>query len=196
MFLMIDNQDSFVYNLSAYMEELGEDVRVVRCDRADLNMPGEKIPEGIVISPGPKTPREAVTSIEVLRRFAGRIPVLGVCLGHQVIGHVFGGTVLKGICPMHGKVTEINHDGSGIFAGLPRQYRVTRYHSLVLEEESLPSCLVVTARSGDGAVMGIRHRDFPIYGVQFHPEAVLTEYGHALLGNFIKICKAWGEQHG
>lgn len=194
MFFMIDNRDSFVYNLSAYMEELGEEVRVVHCDKVNLDELAALSPEGIVLSPGPGTPGEAVISREALLRFAGRIPILGVCLGHQVIGETFGARVEKGARPMHGKVTDIVHDGTGVFAGLPAQYKVTRYHSLTVKEESLPGCLEVTARSADGAVMGIRHRKLPVYGVQFHPEAVLTEYGHALLKNFIEICKEWGKQ--
>lgn len=194
MFFMIDNRDSFVYNLSAYMEELGEEVRVVRCDKVNLEEFAALSPEGIVISPGPGTPGEAVVSAEALRRFAGQIPILGVCLGHQVIGETFGARVKKGARPMHGKVTDMFHDGKGVFAGLPLCYKVTRYHSLVVEEDSLPVCLKVTAKSVDGAVMGIRHRELPVYGVQFHPEAVLTEYGHELLKNFVEICREWGKK--
>lgn len=194
MFFMVDNRDSFVYNLSAYMEELGEEVRVVRCDKVNLEELAALSPEGIVISPGPGTPGEAAVSKEVLRRFAGKIPILGVCLGHQVIGETFGARVEKGARPMHGKVTDMFHDGMGVFAGLPLHYKVTRYHSLVVAKESLPECLTVTAKSGDGAVMGIRHRELPVYGVQFHPEAVLTEYGHELLKNFVEICREWGKK--
>lgn len=194
MYFMIDNYDSFVYNLSAYMKELGQDIVVRRADHITIQEIEDLNPEGIIISPGPKRPADAVISHQILRHFQNRIPILGVCLGHQVIGQHYGALTNKGNTPMHGKVTEIKHDGSGVFAGLPEVYKVTRYHSLVVREEELPACLRVTARTLDGVVMGIEHTDMPVYGVQFHPEAVLTEYGHELLANFCKICQEWREE--
>lgn len=195
MLFMLDNYDSFVYNLSAYLKELGQEILVRRADHVTLRQIEELHPEGIVLSPGPGRPSEAVRSIEILRRFSGEIPILGVCLGHQVICETFGGRVEKGNCPMHGKVTGIVHDGTGLFAGLPREFRVTRYHSLTASEKSLPDTLFVNAKSYDGAVMAVSHRDLPVFGVQFHPEAVLTEYGHELLGNFVKIVEEWRDEH-
>ena len=195
MLFMLDNYDSFVYNLSACFEELGQEIVVRRADHVTIRQIEELAPSGIVISPGPGRPSEAVLSGELLRRFAGKLPILGVCLGHQVICEVFGGSVEKGVRPMHGKVTELVNDGGGMFRGLPERFRVTRYHSLAAREESLPACLKVTARSLDGAVMAVRHRDWPVYGVQFHPEAVLTEYGHELLENFVEIAEEWRGGH-
>lgn len=193
MYVMIDNYDSFVYNLSAYLEEAGQEVLVIRADSADLSEIQKLQPEGIILSPGPKTPREAVVSQKVIRTFQNQIPILGVCLGHQTIACCFGAGIRKGSSPVHGKVTEIRHNGTGLFAGLPERFRVTRYHSLVVSERRMPSCLRVDARTGDGVIMGISHSAMPIYGVQFHPEAVLTEYGHELLENFCKICQDWRE---
>ena len=195
MYLMIDNYDSFVYNLARYLQELGEQVELVRNDRItaeeiERQMQDGRL-EGLILSPGPKSPADCGNCREIVRKLAGRIPILGVCLGHQIIGHVFGAKIRKGVRPMHGKVTAITTEGTGLFAGLPRTYQVTRYHSLVVSEENFPSRLQIDARAEDGAVMAIRHRELPVYGIQFHPEAVLTEYGHALLENYIKICREW-----
>lgn len=191
MYYMLDHYDSFVYNLSSYLKGLGREIEVVRTDRASIAAIEQRDPLGIILSPGPGRPSEALLSIEVLRHFYQRIPILGVCLGHQIICHAFGGRVKKGKQPMHGKVTRIRCEDRGIFAGLPREYRVTRYHSLEADTEALPKCLRVDARSEDGSVMGVAHREAPVYGVQFHPEAVLTEYGHELLGNFCEICEKY-----
>lgn len=196
MYFMLDNYDSFVYNLSAYFRELGQDILVRRDYEITLSEIEALRPEGIILSPGPGKPSDAAMSLRILEKFKGNIPILGVCLGHQAIGHYFGASVKKGNFPMHGKVTEITHCGTGMFSGLPRTFEVTRYHSLVVEQEGLPSALSVDARSGEGAIMGISHHDFPIYGVQFHPEAVLTEYGRELLGNFIKICRKFSRFKG
>lgn len=193
MYLMIDHYDSFVYNLACYMRECGAEVEIVRSGSADLTQiemlarSGEL--EGIVISPGPKGPDDCPLSQELVRRMSGRIPILGVCLGHQIIGRVFGATVQRGQRPMHGKISLIHNSRQGLFRGLPAFYRVTRYHSLVVSEENLPHELEVDARTGDGVIMGFHHKEFPIFGVQFHPEAVLTEYGHELLYNFIQISR-------
>lgn len=191
MYFMLDNYDSFVYNLSAYFRELGQDILVRRDDEITLSEIEALRPEGIILSPGPGKPSEAAASLRILDKFKGKIPILGVCLGHQVIGHYFGASVKKGSLPMHGKVTEITHCKTGMFAGLPQAFRVTRYHSLVVEREGLPSFLSVDASAGEGVIMGISHKSLPVYGVQFHPEAVLTEYGKELLDNFIKICVKW-----
>lgn len=189
MYYMLDNYDSFVYNLSAYLREAGLDVLVRRADESSLSEIYALQPEGIILSPGPKRPVDAVESLQILKEFQNRIPILGVCLGHQIIGHAFGARVCKGSQPMHGKITAISHDSSGLFAGLPSSFAVTRYHSLVVSDQELPSCFRVNARSEDGAIMGIQHRCMPIYGVQFHPEAVLTQFGHELLLNFHNICE-------
>lgn len=194
MYLMIDNYDSFVYNLKAYFEELGTEILVKRSDEITIEEIEGMQPQGLVISPGPKRPWDAALSEQAVRRFAGEIPILGVCLGHQVIGHVAGATVEKGTRPMHGKVTEITNSGRGLFRNLPRKFRVTRYHSLVVKKDSLPKEYQIDAVAEDGAVMAISHRELPIYGVQFHPEAVLTEYGHELLENFCK-CTARGKEN-
>ena len=184
MFLMIDNYDSFVYNLKAYFEELGREIMVRRSDQINIEEIEKMQPEGIILSPGPKRPWDAVRCVETVKRFQGKIPILGVCLGHQVLGHCCGAVVEKGSRPMHGKVTEIHTCGTGLFARLPESFHVTRYHSLVINGSSLPDDYQVDAISEDGAVMGISHRRLPLYGVQFHPEAVLTEYGHDILYNF------------
>lgn len=184
MYLMIDNYDSFVYNLQAYLQELGREIIVKRCDELTVEEIEALHPEGIILSPGPKRPWDATLCVEVVQHFQGRIPILGVCLGHQVLGHCSGATVKKGTRPMHGKVTRIYHNGTGLFQGLPAAYQVTRYHSLVIEKETLPDEYQVDAVSEDGAVMAISHKKWPVFGVQFHPEAVLTEYGHELLQNF------------
>jgi anthranilate synthase component 2 len=187
MLLMIDNYDSFTYNLVQYLGELGEDVRTERNDQITLDDIEAMAPERIVISPGPCTPNEAGVSVPVLKHFAGRLPILGVCLGHQAIGAAFGGKVVRAREVMHGKTSPIEHTGVGVFRGLPNPFTVIRYHSLAIERASLPACLEVTAWTADGEIMGVRHREFPIEGVQFHPESILTEHGHALLKNFLEI---------
>ena len=189
MYLMIDNYDSFVYNLKAYIQELGREILVKRCDEITLEEIEHMQPEGIILSPGPKRPWDAELCMEVTERFQGQIPILGVCLGHQVLGHCCGAVVQKGERPMHGKVTELKNNGTGVFAGLPEKYKVTRYHSLVVKKESVPEEYQIDAVSEEGAVMGISHKTWPVYGVQFHPEAVLTEYGHELLENFCRIAE-------
>ncbi|RLK63341.1 aminodeoxychorismate/anthranilate synthase component II [Atopobacter sp. AH10] len=195
MYYILDNYDSFVYNLSAYMQELGQEVLVKRADEMDLTEIETLKPEGIILSPGPKRPEDAIESQKVIEKFKNKIPILGVCLGHQTIGLFFGADVVKGSRPLHGKITRLKHDGKGLFRDLPQNYQITHYHSLVVLEESLPESLKVTAFSEDGSVMGLQHRHLPIYGVQFHPEAILTEYGHELLANFQLICKSWRKYH-
>lgn len=196
MYLMIDNYDSFVYNLKAYIDELDVDTKVIRNDKITVeeirNMNNLK---GIIISPGPKSPKDSGICGRVVREFAGKIPILGVCLGHQIIGHEFGAIVEKGHKPMHGKVTKIFHNNKNLFRNLESPYLVTRYHSLVINEKSLPSELIIEARSEDNAVMAVSHKEYPIYGVQFHPEAIMTQYGHELLKNFIDISEEWWEKH-
>ena len=183
--LMIDNYDSFTYNLVQYLGELGQRVRVVRNDELSVGEIEGLAPERIVLSPGPCTPNEAGVSLELVRRMAGRVPLLGVCLGHQAIGQAFGGRVVHAKTLMHGKVSSIHHSGAGVFRGLPSPYNATRYHSLAIERESCPAELEVTAWTEDGEIMGVRHRMLPVEGVQFHPESILTEHGHALLRNFL-----------
>jgi anthranilate synthase component 2 len=185
LLLLIDNYDSFTYNLVQYFGELGADVHVHRNDVLTLEQIAAWEPEQIVISPGPCTPSEAGISVPLIARFAGRIPILGVCLGHQAIGQAFGGNIVRAAQVMHGKVSPVAHDGRGVFTGLPSPLTATRYHSLAIERASMPACLEVTATSADGEVMGVRHREWPVEGVQFHPEAILTEHGHALLRNFL-----------
>lgn len=185
MLLMIDNYDSFTYNLVQYFGELGEDVHTVRNDEITLEEIAALKPERICISPGPCTPHEAGVSIPVLQQFAGKLPILGVCLGHQAIGAAFGGKVVRAQQVMHGKTSLITHTGVGVFKDLPSPYTITRYHSLAIERSSLPACLEVTAWTDDGEIMGVRHKDFDIQGVQFHPESILSEHGHALLKNFL-----------
>lgn len=194
MLLMIDNYDSFVYNLVRYFNELNEDVQVVRNDKVSLAEINENKYSGIVISPGPKNPKEAGISLEIIKKFKGRIPILGICLGHQCIGHAFGGKIIRGKEPIHGKLSNIRHNNAGVFKNLKNPLRVTRYHSLVVSKEEMPEELMVTAVSEDGAVMGIQHKKYPIYGVQFHPEAHLTEEGHKLLNNFILECKRFNNE--
>jgi len=189
MLLMIDNYDSFTFNIVQYLGELGADVRVYRNDEIALAEIEALAPEHLVISPGPCTPNEAGISVEAIKRFAGRIPILGVCLGHQSIGQAFGGSIVHAREVMHGKTSPVYHTDSGVFTGLDNPFLATRYHSLVIERSSLPGCLEITAwTERDGAIdeiMGIRHRDYPIQGVQFHPESILTEQGHQLLQNFL-----------
>ena len=187
MLLMIDNYDSFTYNLVQYLGELGADVRVVRNDEVSVADIEKLDPERIVISPGPCSPTEAGVSLAAIAHFAGRKPILGVCLGHQAIGHAFGGKVIHAKTLMHGKTSPIEHSGAGVFAGLPNPFIATRYHSLAVERDSLPDCLEVTAWTADGEIMGLRHRSVAIEGVQFHPESILTEHGHAMLRNFLNV---------
>jgi anthranilate synthase component 2 len=186
MLLMIDNYDSFTYNLVQYFGELGEDVQVVRNDELTVEQIAAMNPQRIVVSPGPCTPNEAGVSVPVIRHFAGKIPLLGVCLGHQSIGQAFGGKIVHAKQVMHGKVSEIRHRNAGVFRELPNPLTATRYHSLVIERESLPDCLEVTAWTDDGEIMGVRHKGLAVEGVQFHPESILTERGHDLLANFLK----------
>ncbi len=187
MILLIDNYDSFTFNIEQYLGELRQKVLVVRNDAVTLSEIAKKRPKAIVISPGPGNPDEAGITLDLIQHFQGKIPILGVCLGHQAIGQAFGGKVSKAPRMMHGKLSRIKHDGKGVFQGLPQNFLVTRYHSLHVAEESLPSCLKVTARTEDGIIMGLRHKKFAIEGVQFHPESYLTEHGHAMLANFLGI---------
>ena len=187
MLLMIDNYDSFTYNLVQYLGELGEEVKVVRNDELSVEAVESLAPERIVISPVPCTPNEAGVSLEVIRRFAGRVPILGVCLGHQAIGQAFGGKVIHAKTLMHGKVSAVHHSGEGVFEGLPSPYNATRYHSLAIERASCPAALQVTAWTEDGEIMGVRHRELALEGVQFHPESILSEHGHAMLRNFLTM---------
>lgn len=186
MLLLIDNYDSFTYNLAQYLGELGAEADVYRNDVVTIDEIAAWAPEKIVISPGPCTPSEAGISVELVRRFAGSIPILGVCLGHQAIGQAFGGKIVRAQRVMHGKNSTISHDGRGVFAGVTNPFSATRYHSLAIEPSSLPACLEVSATADDGEIMGVRHREWLVEGVQFHPEAILTEHGHALLSNFLR----------
>ena len=186
--LMIDNYDSFTFNLVQYFGELGAQVDVVRNDETSLQDIADRAPDRLVISPGPCSPREAGISVDAIRHFAGKIPLLGVCLGHQAIGEAFGGDVVRAGQQMHGKTSVITTDEKGVFAGLPRQFTVNRYHSLAIAQSTLPQCLSITATSEDGEIQGVRHRDLAVEGVQFHPESILTEHGHALLRNFLDQC--------
>ena len=185
MLLMIDNYDSFTFNLVQYFGELGEEVRTYRNDEITLEQIEQLDPSRICISPGPCTPHEAGVSVPVLKHFAGKLPILGVCLGHQSIGAAFGGKVIRAKEVMHGKTSPIQHTGIGVFKDLPSPYTIIRYHSLAIERESLPDCLEVTAWTDDGEIMGVRHKEYAIEGVQFHPESILSEHGHALLKNFL-----------
>jgi anthranilate synthase component 2 len=192
MLLMIDNYDSFTYNLVQYFGQLGEDVAVHRNDRITLDEIEALAPARIVVSPGPCSPSEAGISVAAIRRFAGRIPLLGVCLGHQAIGAAFGGNVVRSISLMHGKTSPILHDGKGLFKGLPNPFEATRYHSLIVERSTLPDCLEVTAWVENGEIMGLAHRELPIWGVQFHPESILTVGGMDLLRNFLEMSRGDG----
>ncbi len=185
MLLMIDNYDSFTYNLVQYFGELGEEVRTHRNDEITIEEIEAMKPDRICVSPGPKAPAQAGISVEVLKHFKGKLPILGVCLGHQAIGEAFGGKVIRAKQVMHGKTSQIAHTGVGVFKDLPSPFTVIRYHSLAIERASLPACLEVTAWTDDGEIMGVRHKDFDIEGVQFHPESILSEHGHALLKNFL-----------
>lgn len=190
MLLMIDNYDSFTYNLVQYLGELGQDVKVYRNDHISLNEIEKLAPERIVISPGPCTPNEAGISLDVIGNFKGKIPILGVCLGHQCIGQAFGGRIVHANQIMHGKTSDVYHNNTDVFSGLDMPFTATRYHSLVIEKETLPECLEITAWTEDGVgnideIMGVRHKELPVIGVQFHPESILTAYGHDLLRNFL-----------
>ncbi|NBU87857.1 MAG: aminodeoxychorismate/anthranilate synthase component II [Betaproteobacteria bacterium] len=195
MILMIDNYDSFTYNLVQYFAELGEELRVVRNDQISLEGIAELRPQHLVISPGPCSPAEAGICVQAISHFMGRLPILGVCLGHQAIGAALGGHIVRAQTQMHGKASQIQTDGQGVYAGLPERFQVIRYHSLAIERATLPAVLQVTATSDDGEIMGVRHRDLagtstPLEGVQFHPESILSEHGHAMLGNFLRMGKA------
>lgn len=194
MLLMIDNYDSFVYNLVRYFRELDEDIEVYRNDKITIEEIEEKHYEGIIISPGPKNPKEAGLSLEIINKLKGKVPILGICLGHQCIGESFNAKITKGEYPVHGKISEVIHNNEGIFKDLKNPLNVTRYHSLIVSKIDFPEELVITAETSDGVIMGIRHREYPIYGVQFHPEAELTEEGHKLLKNFIYECKRFNNE--
>jgi anthranilate synthase/aminodeoxychorismate synthase-like glutamine amidotransferase len=187
MLLMIDNYDSFTYNLVQYLGEIGEDIKVFRNDKITIHEIERLNPERIVISPGPCTPKEAGISVELIKHFSGKIPILGVCLGHQSIGAAFVGDIIRAPRLMHGKTSLISHDGKTIFEGLPNPFEATRYHSLVIKKETLPDCLEITAWTDIGEIMGVRHKEFIIEGVQFHPESILTKVGKELLRNFLRL---------
>jgi len=186
--VVIDNYDSFVYNLVQYLGQLGAEPVVIRNDERDVAAVLATTPDGLLVSPGPGHPQDAGITCELIARAAGRVPVLGVCLGHQAIGHVFGAHVDRAPELRHGKTSTITHDGTGVFSSLPSPMEVTRYHSLVVKSSGLPECLVATAHAEDGTIMGVRHRDHDVEGVQFHPESILTQHGHAMLGNFLSRC--------
>jgi len=187
MLLMVDNYDSFTYNLVQYLGELGQEIRVYRNDQITAEQVERLLPERVVISPGPCSPLEAGVSNEIIRRMAGRVPLLGVCLGHQCIGHVFGGEVVRAPRLMHGKTSMIHHDGRTIYQGLPNPFEATRYHSLIIRRETLPDCLEITAETDQGEIMGVRHKEYVVEGVQFHPESILTQAGKDLLRNFLAL---------
>jgi anthranilate synthase component 2 len=190
MLLMLDNYDSFTYNLVQYFGELGEDVQVYRNDEITVEQVATLKPDHIVISPGPCTPAEAGISVPLIQQFAGKVPLLGVCLGHQSIGQAFGGRIIHAKQLMHGKTSLIHHNNVGVFKGLPNPFTATRYHSLVIERETLPDCLEITAWTDDGEIMGVRHKTLQVEGVQFHPESILTEHGHQMLANFLQEKRA------
>jgi anthranilate synthase/aminodeoxychorismate synthase-like glutamine amidotransferase len=187
MLLMIDNYDSFTYNLFQYFGELGEEVRVFRNDKISIEGIASLMPQVLSVSPGPGTPREAGISVEAIKHFAGKIPILGVCLGHQSIGEAFGGRIIRAKSIMHGKTSFIYHDNKGVYRDLPNPFEATRYHSLVIDRTTLPPCLMVSAETEDGEIMGVRHHKYPIEGIQFHPESILTKVGKHLLKNFLTI---------
>ena len=196
MLLLLDNYDSFTYNLYQYLAELGADVTVIRNDKITISEIEQMAPSGIVISPGPCTPSEAGISNEVIQHFGPKLPVLGVCLGHQCIGEAFGATVDRAGEIRHGKTSMIHHDGQGVFAGLPDPFEAIRYHSLVIYPETLPDCLEITARTDNGLIMGVRHKVYPVEGVQFHPESIMTAVGHDLLRNYLQRVDAYWTQAG
>lgn len=187
MITLIDNYDSFTYNLVHYFGELGAEADVVRNDKITVDEVIERAPKALVLSPGPCSPNEAGVCLELVERCAGKFPIFGVCLGHQTIGQVFGGKVINAPVLMHGKTSQISHDEKNIFKGLPSPFTATRYHSLIVEEESLPDCLEITAKSDDGLIMGLSHKEHPIYGVQFHPESIASDFGHKILANFMAL---------
>ena len=186
MIVMIDNYDSFTYNLVQYLGEMGQELKVFRNDKVTIPEIEALKPDRVVISPGPCTPKEAGVSVEAIRHFAGKVPILGVCLGHQSVGYAFGGDIVRADRLMHGKTSMIHHDGEGVFRGLPNPFEATRYHSLIIRRETMPDCLVITAETDDREVMGVRHRELAIEGVQFHPESILTGSGKQLLKNFVE----------
>jgi len=194
MLLVVDNYDSFTWNLVHYLGELGTAPEVVRNDKATVEEVLEARPEAIVLSPGPCTPNEAGICLDLIGRAAGRVPILGVCLGHQAIGQAYGGEVVRAPTLMHGKLSAIGHDGDGVFAGLPSPFMATRYHSLAIRPSSLPDGLVANARTEDGIIMGVRHRTHPVHGVQFHPESIASEHGHRLLANFLSAARAFRDR--
>jgi len=190
MFLLIDNYDSFTYNLYHFLGELGARLTVKRNDALTVAEAVALAPQGIILSPGPCTPNEAGICLDLIKAAAGKIPVLGVCLGHQAIGQAFGGKVIRGPVPMHGKLSQISHRGKGVFEDIPPRFTATRYHSLIVERASLPSCFEITAETDDGLIMGLAHRELTIHGVQFHPESIASEHGHVLLANFLSLSRA------
>ena len=192
MLILIDNYDSFTYNLVHFLGELGAEVTVKRNDAITVDALLEAAPQAVVISPGPCDPDRAGICLELVRRAAGKIPLLGVCLGHQAIGQAFGGKVVRAPYVMHGKLSPVRHGGEGVFRGLPNPFQATRYHSLTVERDSLPDCLKITAETDDGVILGLSHRELPVHGVQFHPESIASEQGHALLKNFLEIADAAG----
>ena len=187
MLVLIDNYDSFTYNLVHFLGELGAACEVFRNDKIGVADVIARAPEGIVLSPGPCTPNEAGICLDLIAKAGATIPILGVCLGHQAIGQIYGGKVVRAPAPMHGKLSKITHKGKGVFKGLPRKFEVTRYHSLIVDRAGLPDCLAVTSETSDGLIMGLQHKAHPVYGVQFHPESIASEHGHALLANFLEI---------
>ncbi|GIK96116.1 MAG: aminodeoxychorismate/anthranilate synthase component II [Alphaproteobacteria bacterium] len=187
MFLLIDNYDSFTFNLFHFLGELGAELVVRRNDALTADEALGMRPQGIILSPGPCDPDQAGICLDLIGKAAGRVPLLGVCLGHQAIGQSFGGKVVRAPLPMHGKISQVHHRGAGLFAGLPNPFRATRYHSLIVDRASLPDCLEITAETEDGIIMGLAHRERPVHGVQFHPESIASEHGHALLANFLRL---------
>lgn len=187
MLALIDNYDSFTYNLVHYIGELGADCWVVRNDKVSVDQVLEKQPQAIVLSPGPCTPNESGICLDLIKAVAGRIPILGVCLGHQAIGQAYGGNIIRADEPMHGKLSTLIHTNHGVFAGLEKTFEVTRYHSLIIERKTLPDCLEITAETEDGIIMGVQHKDDPVHGVQFHPESIASENGHRILANFLSL---------
>jgi anthranilate synthase component 2 len=195
MFLVIDNYDSFTWNLVHYLGELGATLKVVRNDKISVDEVAAMDPEGVILSPGPCTPNEAGICLDLITRFDGRMPIMGVCLGHQAIGQAYGGTVIRAPHLMHGKTSTIRHDGRGVFRGLNADFTGTRYHSLVVERSTMPDALVPVAHSDDGLVMGLMHREHPVHGVQFHPESIASENGHRILKNFLDLARDFNDTH-
>jgi anthranilate synthase component 2 len=196
MIVLVDNYDSFTFNLVHYLGGLGAEVAVHRNDKIEVKDVIARRPNAIVLSPGPCTPDDAGICLELIEQAASEIPILGVCLGHQAIGQAFGGTVVRAPSPVHGKLSEVRHHGTGVFRGINGPFRATRYHSLVVDRSSMPETLAVTAETGDGLVMGVAHRTLPVHGVQFHPESIASEHGHLILKNFLELAAQWNGQHG